>query len=63
MSLQLLEKYRTPETDGLKVGNILYLLRNGLTVTECIVKLNLDSSFYKQIKDFNRRMTASFKKT
>ena len=32
MSVQLLEKYRTPETVVLKVGNILYLLNSGISV-------------------------------
>ena len=32
MSVQLLEKYRIPETVGLKVGYIIYLLKSGFSV-------------------------------
>ena len=76
MSVQLLEMYCTPKTDGLteteKVGYILYLLiciyiyiyllKSGLSMTVLSInKLNLDSSFYIKTKVFNRRMRESFR--
>ena len=45
MATKFLEKYRCPDLANIKVGDVLYLIKNGMCVADCLQKLTLNPSF------------------
>ena len=45
MTTKFLEKYRCPNLANIKVGDLLYLIKNGMCVADCLQKLTLNPSF------------------
>ena len=57
MDAKYLEMYRVPDPTGkIKVGNFLYLMCNGLCISKCINKLNLDPNLLYTLRRYYHKL-------
>ena len=59
MTPKFLEKYRYPLAN-IKVGNLLYLIKNGMCVADCLQKLTLNRSFRVTEIGLSRRLCRTY---
>ena len=59
MTTKFLEKYRCPLAN-IKVGNVLYLIKNGMCVADCLQKLTLNRSFRVTVIRLSRRLCRTY---
>ena len=59
MTTKILEKYRCPLAN-IKVSNVLYLIKNGMCVADCLQKLTLNRSFRVTEIGLSRRLCRTY---
>ena len=60
MTTKFLENYRCPDLANINVGNVLFIIKNGMCVEEYLQKLPLNPIFRVTVIGLSRRLCRTF---